>query len=184
MRARIMMPLSLSRSRLRRLLSVPFSNLPPATLSSFPSAGLASSSSATGGPPGKHLDLGIVVPPHRLLRTMFAPLLFGVLRGYVVRATSAWQFQKVCDLFPFSCTGEGESCRGAGRPSRPFPPACLVPPYLCLARSLLDSCTPWRTPRSIARHYQMWCNVFGLPSALVRESDQSGADGAAIDARS
>ncbi len=56
------------------------------------------------------------------------------------------------------------------------------PRHPCSARSLFNSCTPGRTPLSIAGTIQTGCNVFGLTSPVVREIEQSSADGAAIDA--
>ena len=87
-------------------------------------------------------------------------------------------------MYSFSCTGEVETCRGAGRLSRPPPlqalarPTCASP-ALCSASARLGVLT-FPSHGTINRGV---CYVFGSPSALAREQ-RSGADGAAIDALS
>ena len=176
---------SLSRARFHLLLSDLLLTPRSSSLFCFPSAGpLASSSSATGGPPGKHLDLGIVVPPHRLLRTRPCS---HVWRSAGPRnARDPRSVVKRCAIVcPFSCTGEGLTCLGAGRPSRPPPPPENLAPPLCASPALFSAAERLRV-LLFPSHGTSKLGVmyFGGSSAILRAGDPAEQMRAAIDARS
>ena len=174
--------------RLRLLLTASLTPIPSPTPRSLSIGTLPIG--VAGFPPaplnqGKHQDPSNVAPPRCLLRTPFcvrtlALLLFVVLWGLV----SCWAVSKSVRFVPLLIYGRGENHAVAHIVLVPSPSCKPCPAPLCLASSLFDSCTPGRTPLSIAGTIQTWCNVLGSLSALLRESDPAEQKRAAIDARS
>ena len=129
---------------------------------------------------GKRQYHGNAVPLRRHLGVRRSLPLFAALWGGPRDPCSAVSL--VCGR---RCVPEEQTHCRVERPSPPPPIASPLLPHHSVPRPLFAQLLhPGAAPLSIARHNPNEVNVLGSLSALLRESDQSGADGAAVDARS